>query len=37
MGVSEADAQSSLRFSMGRQTTKEMVGVAVGTLAGFLK
>lgn len=37
MGLSDADAQASLRFSTGRSTTKEMVDQTVRTLAGFLK
>ena len=35
MGVSEADAQSSLRFSMGRQTTEDTVRVVVGALSSL--
>ncbi|HSX36843.1 MAG TPA: cysteine desulfurase family protein [Patescibacteria group bacterium] len=36
MGVSDADAQASLRFTMGRQTTVDDVGQAVTTLARLL-
>lgn len=33
IGVSDADAQASLRFTMGRDTTKEMIDYTVQTLA----
>jgi cysteine desulfurase len=33
MGISDADAQSSLRFTMGAQTTEEQISQAVDTLA----
>jgi cysteine desulfurase len=36
MGVSETDAQASLRFTMGRATTEKMVRQAVETLAQIL-
>lgn len=36
MGVSEKDAQSSLRFSMGRQTTESDVRQAVDVLASLI-
>jgi cysteine desulfurase len=36
MGVSEKDAQSSLRFSMGRQTDERAVRSTVSTLASLL-
>lgn len=35
MGVSEADAQSSLRFTMGRQTTKADIDTLLETLKRF--
>ncbi len=36
MGISEADAQSSLRFSMGRQTTEDDIRKTVAALASLL-
>lgn len=36
MGISGTDAQSSLRFSMGRQTTEDDVRKTVATLTGLL-
>ena len=36
MGISEKDAQASLRFSMGRQTDEAAVRQAVKTLASLL-
>lgn len=36
MGVSESDAQASLRFTMGRPTTQETVHQTVETLAAIL-
>ncbi len=36
MGISQTDAQSSLRFSMGRQTTEDDVRRTVATLASLL-
>jgi cysteine desulfurase len=36
MGVSDADARASLRFSMGRQTTEQDVQYTVTTLAGLV-
>ena len=36
IGLSDADAQSSLRFTMGRTTTKEQIEQTVATLAKLL-
>ena len=36
MNISDVDAQSSIRFTMGRDTTKESLGVVVKSLAELL-
>lgn len=36
LGLSEADAQSSLRFTLGRQTTEQHIKTLAGTLAQLL-
>jgi cysteine sulfinate desulfinase/cysteine desulfurase-like protein len=37
MGVGQADAQSSLRFTMGRFTTEEQVRALVAKLAELVR
>jgi cysteine sulfinate desulfinase/cysteine desulfurase-like protein len=36
MGLSDADAQSSLRFTMGRQTTEAEIRTAIDALASLV-
>jgi cysteine sulfinate desulfinase/cysteine desulfurase-like protein len=36
MGISESDAQASLRFTMGRSTTREQLDTLLAALKRFV-